>query len=52
MTYIYLKKIINNTPITEETKTSLLNKMDVFLLNDRITEAQYNELIALLDNKE
>ncbi len=26
----------------------MTQKLDVFLLNDRITESQYNELIALM----
>lgn len=29
-------------------KEDMLKKMDVFLLNNRITEAEYNELVALM----
>jgi hypothetical protein len=38
------------TMITRGTydKTDMLKKMDVFLLNNRITEEQYNELTVLM----
>ncbi len=38
------------TMITRGTydKEDMLKKMDVFLLNNRITEEQYSELIALM----
>lgn len=46
MTYIYCKKIITNKTygIVEEMQI----KLDVFLLNNRITQEQYNELTAIL----
>lgn len=54
MTYITCKKVIENkkkvlfdekwTIFTQET----VGKLDVFLLNNRITEEQYNELSAML----
>lgn len=47
MTYTYCKKVITNK--TYGTKEEMLAKMDIFLLNNRITEAQYNELTAILN---
>lgn len=47
MTYNYCKKIITNG--TYGTKEDMQIKLDVFLLNDRITQEQYNELVALLN---
>lgn len=46
MTYNYCKKVIQNG--TYGTKAEMLEKLDVFLLNNRITQEQYNELVALL----
>lgn len=46
MTYQLCKKLI------ESGKTfGLKNKLDVFLLANRITEAEYQELIKLLENR-
>lgn len=50
MTYSYCKRVIENG--TYGTKEELTIKMDVFLLNNRITQDQYNELTALLEEKE
>ncbi|MPM57864.1 hypothetical protein SDC9_104688 [bioreactor metagenome] len=36
---------------TYGTKEEMASKLDVFLLNNRITQEEYNELAALLDNK-
>lgn len=47
MTYIFCKKVIENG--TYGTKEDMLIKLDVFLLNDRITQDQYNELVNLLN---
>lgn len=47
MTYRNCKKIIENGRYEKEDMT---NKLDVFLLNNRITEAEYTELIGLLNN--
>lgn len=41
-TYTLCKKVIENR--TFGTKEEMLTKLDVFLLNDRITQEQYNEL--------
>ena len=46
MTYKYCKKIIEKG--TYGTKDEMLDKLDVFLLNNRITDAEYNELVAML----
>ena len=45
MTYIYCKKLIENGKA--EQYVNFLDKLDVFLLGDRITQAQYDELITL-----
>lgn len=45
MTYTLCKKIIESGNYD---KADMMNKLDVFLLNDRITDAQYNELVALM----
>jgi hypothetical protein len=46
MTYSYCKKVIANN--TYGTKEEMMEKLDVFLLNNRILEAQYTELVGLL----
>ena len=35
-------------PIEVYDKESMLNKLDVFLMANRITEAQYNELVGMI----
>ncbi len=45
MIYTLLKNKITRGTYDEE---ELKNKMDVYLLCNRITEEQYNELIALM----
>lgn len=46
MTYQLCKRLI------ESGKTfGLMDKLDVFLLNNRITEEQYNELIKLINQE-
>jgi len=47
MTYIFCKRVIENG--TYGTKEEMLVKLDVFLLNNRITQEQYNELVDLLN---
>lgn len=47
MTYIYCKKVIENK--TYGTKEEMLEKLDVFLLNNRITKEEYNELVEMLN---
>lgn len=46
MTYKVCKRLIQNGNYEKE---DMLIKLDVFLLNDRITPEQYEELIALMD---
>ena len=48
MTYKLCKKIIENK--TYKNKEDMLDKLDVFLLNNRITDAQYNELVKMINN--
>lgn len=50
MTYIYCKKVIKNG--TYGSKEEMLQKLDVFLLNNRIAQDDYNELSSLLIEKE
>ncbi len=51
-TFEMLEKTITNQkskgPLTESYKESTLKKMDVFLLANRISEQEYNQLNALL----
>lgn len=49
MTYKLCVTVINKG--TYGTKEEMLEKLDVFLLNNRITEEQYNDLVTLLDSK-
>ena len=46
MTYIFCKKLIELGRYNEE---DLLNKLDVFLLNDRITQSEYEELVDMIN---
>lgn len=49
ITYTYCKKVIENTTYTsQEQKDEMQVKLDVFLLNNRIDETQYNELTTML----
>ncbi len=45
MTYTYCKKIIQ---LGNYEKDDMLNKLDVFLLNNRISAEQYTELSELI----
>jgi hypothetical protein len=49
MTYLLCKKIIKKG--TYGPKEEMLIKLDVFLLNNRITREEYEELVNLLENK-
>lgn len=52
MTYTYCKKIIGATTYNSQTeKDEMQNKLDVFLLNNRLDNAQYTELTAMLAAK-
>ena len=54
MTYITVKKVITNKKAIlagtdwETFAAETMGKLDVFLLNNRITEGQYNELVEML----
>lgn len=48
-TYSLCKKVIENG--TYGTKDEMMTKLDVFLLNNRISQKQYNELADSLNNK-
>ena len=45
MTYLVCKKLIEIGKYNEE---ELLNKLDIFLLNRRLTEKEYSELIGMM----
>lgn len=47
MTYQLCKKVIENG--VYGTKEEIQLKLDVFLLNNRITQAEYEELTGILD---
>lgn len=47
MTYNLCKRLIQ---LGNYQKDDMLNKLDVFLLNNRITQEQYNELVELMSN--
>ena len=48
MTYNIVKKLIEVKQFDEAGKNELITKLDVFLLNDRITQEQYEELVVML----
>lgn len=49
MTYKLCVTVINKG--TYGTKEEKLEKLDVFLLNNRITQSEYNDLIRILEEK-
>lgn len=53
MTYRNCRKVIENAKsrgtATEGWKDDMKTKLDVFLLADRLTEVEYNELMGMLD---
>jgi len=51
MTYIVCKQLINIKEFTQEGADDLQNKLDVFLLNSRLTQAEYEELTTMLASK-
>lgn len=46
MTYKNCKKLIE---LGRYEKEDILNKLDVFLLNDRITQIEYEELASMIN---
>lgn len=49
MTYTFCKRIIQNGNYDKE---DMLLKLDIFLLNDRITQDEYNELVGMINATE
>ena len=47
-TYMLCKKVIENGAYNS--KEDMLFKLDVFLLNDRINQQEYNELAGMLNS--
>ena len=45
MTYARLKKLISRGAYNKE---DMMNKLDVFLMANRITEEQYQELVGMM----
>ena len=50
MIYKLCKNMISNK--TYGSYEEMMNKLDVFYLGNRITQAQYEELVALLNERE
>jgi len=51
MTYAVCKKLIEIKGFTQDEANDLQGKLDVFLLNDRITQEEYEELAGSLADK-
>lgn len=51
MTYTVCKKLIELKNYTQEQADDLQSKIDVFLLNDRLTQEEYEELTEFLASK-
>lgn len=49
MTYRLCKRLIELKDFDEEALADFKMKLDVFLLHDRITQKEYDELIGSLD---
>lgn len=49
LTYRACKLLIERG--TYNSKEDMQNKLDIFLLNDRLTQAEYDELTQMLANK-
>ncbi|MCM3487905.1 hypothetical protein M3689_01145 [Alkalihalophilus marmarensis] len=47
MTFILCKRVIENG--TYESKEDMMIKLDVFLLNSRISQDEYKQLVGMLD---
>lgn len=45
MTYVFCKRLIELGRYNEE---DLLNKLDIFLLNGRLTEEEYRDLVKMM----
>lgn len=50
ITYINCKTVINKG--TYGTREEILEKLDVFLLNNRVSRDEYDELVALVNDRE
>lgn len=50
-TYKVCKRLIEIKSFDKEGKDDLQGKMDVFLLNDRLSQTEYDELVELLNAK-
>lgn len=51
MTYDICKRLIDIKSFDKAGKDDLQSKLDVFLLHDRITQNEYDELVELLNAK-
>lgn len=52
MTYTICKKLIEIKDFDEGEKEDLQNKIDIFLLNNRVSDKEYEELVGLLNAKQ
>ena len=53
MTYTVCKRLIERgTFVNQEQKDDLQDKMDIFLLNNRLSQVNYNELTQMLVEKD
>lgn len=48
MTYDNIKRLILKGSLSDEQKSDLLNKMDMFCLFNRLTDEEYRELYTLM----
>ena len=51
MTYTVCKRLIELKTFTQAEAEELQNKLDVFLLNNRLAQEEYEELTGLLTEK-
>lgn len=51
MTYKVCKRLIGNKNFNEAEKADMQMKLDIFLLNNRITQEEYGELVGMLNEK-
>ena len=51
MTYKVCKRLIKNKDFNEAKKADIQMKLDIFLLNNRITQEEYEELTGMLNEK-
>lgn len=48
LTYMNCKKLIE---MGRYEKEDMLNKLDIFLLNNRLTQSEYEELVGMINHR-